>query len=248
MSKIKFNLNRKTVFVSGANRGLGKAIVVQLIKKGVAKVYAGSRDINNVKELVEEYGDRIVPVELDLTKDDSIINAINQIDQLDVLINNAGKLSIGSLLSENAVGSMKENLDVNVWGLLKLSNALGHHFTNENPTAIVNISSVAGLANMPPIGTYSVSKAAVHSITQGMRTEMASKNTQVIGVYPGAMDTDMVDAWDIDKANPTNVANNILDGIENGVEDIFPDGQSENVGTLYMQNPKSVEEQFKAMA
>jgi len=249
MSKTKFILNGKIALVSGANRGLGKAIVEQLIKKGVKKVYAGSRTTENLKELVAEYGDKIIPIELDLTKQETIDKIGTQIDHLDILVNNAGVLSGGALLSEDAISSLHENLVVNVYGLVKLSNTVRHHFINENQrTAIVNISSVAGLANMPPIGTYSVSKAAVHSITQGMRTELANKNTQVIGVYPGAMDTAMLDGWDMEKADTTIVAKKILNGIENGDTDIFPDNQSEHVGALYSKDPKGVEEQFAAMA
>ncbi len=245
MSKI--NLKGKVVLVSGANRGLGKAIVEQLINKGVAKIYAGSRKIENLEELVIKYSNKIIPIELDVTKQESINEVAAQIDRLDILINNAGRMSTGTLLSDESISSLKENMDVNVWGLLRLSNALRHHFIGKNPTTIVNIISIAGFANMPLLGTYSVSKAAIHSITQGMRGEMASKNTQVIGVYPGAMDTDMTDGWDMDKANTTVVAQNILAGIENGINDIFPDNQSKAIGSLYFKDPKSVEANFANM-
>ncbi len=243
----KFNINGKSALVSGANRGLGKAIVEQLIERGASKIYAGSRKVENLTELVAKYGDKIIPVGLDVTQQASIDQVTSQIDQLDVLINNAGRMSPGTLLSNSAVDSLKDNLDVNVWGLLRLSNAVRDHFTADNPTAIINIISVAGFANMPSLGTYSVSKAAVHSVTQGMRGEMASKNTQVIGVYPGPMDTDMVDGWDLEKVNTTIVAQNILDGLEAGVDDIFPDNQSHAIGSLYLNDPKRVEAQFAQM-
>ncbi len=245
MQKIK--LDKKVVLVSGANRGLGKAIVEQLIEKGAAKIYAGSRNIESLEELAAKYGNKIVPVELDVTSDESIDRVARQIDRLDVLINNAGRMSTGTLLSNEAINSLKENMDVNVWGPLKLSNAVRHHFLDENLTAIVNIISVAGFANMPSLGTYSVSKAAIHSITQGMRGEMASKNTQVFGVYPGPLDTDMTDGWDLDKADTITVAQNILKDVENGVEDIFPDPMSQQVGTLFFSSPKTLEQNFAKM-
>lgn len=234
----------KTALVSGANRGLGKAIVEQLIEKGAAKIYAGSRNKENLKDLVAKYGNKIIPVELDVTKEDTIKAVAEQIDQLDILINNAGVMSTGTLLSDDTVSSLKRNLDVNVWGVLNLSHAVRHHFLGENETVIVNIISVAAFANMPSLGTYSVSKAAVHSATQGMRGEFAAKNTQVIGVYPGPMDTDMVDGWDLDKADTTSVAQNILKGIEDGVTDIFPDSQSQLIRKLYFEDPKGLEKTF----
>ena len=100
---------------------------------------------------------------------------------------------------------------------------------------------------MPALGTYSTSKAALHSMTQSMRGEMASENTLVVGVYPGPMDTDMVDGWDLEKADTKTVAQNILDGIENGIAYIFPDQQSEVVGGLYLKDPQRVEAQFASM-
>lgn len=248
MSKVKFNVEGKTALVSGANRGIGKAIVEELIERGIAKVYAGARNIETLNELKNKYGNKIVPIELDLTKQETIDKAASQIGQLDVLVNNAGVLSFGSLFSSDTFNSLKENMDVNVWGLLKLSNAVGKHFVNENPAAIVNISSVAGLGNMPFGATYSVSKAAVHSITQGMRTEMNQKNTLVMGVYPGPIDTDMIATFEMEKENPSIVAKNVIDGIENGAEDVYPDKMSAEVGLFYETNPKGVEEQFSAMA
>ena len=112
----------------------------------------------------------------------------------------------------------------------------------------MNISSLAGLGNMPFGATYSVSKAAVHSITQGIRAEMIPHNTLVVGVYPGPIATDMTQGWDMDKDSPQNVAKSIVDGIENGVEDVFPDVMSSQVGPFYASNPKGVEQQFATMA
>lgn len=247
MPHVKLNPNGKTALVSGANRGIGKAIVEELIERGASKVYAGARNIESLNGLKSEYGDKIVAVELDVTKQETIDNVASQIDHLDILVNNAGRLAIGSLIAPDAVSSLKENMDVNVWGLLKLSNAVGNHFVKENPSVIVNISSLAGLGNMPFGATYSVSKAAVHSITQGMRAEMIPNNTLVVGVYPGPIDTDMTDAWEMEKDSPKNVAKNIVDGIENGVEDVFPDAMSAQVGPFYATNPKAVEQQFASM-
>lgn len=244
MSTIKLNVNGKTALVSGANRGIGKAIVIELINRGVTKVYAGARNIESLNELKAQYGNKIVPLELDVTKQETIDKAADQVDQLNILINNAGRFTLGSIFSKDVILSLNENMDVNVWGLIKLSTALAEHLVDENPAAIINISSIAGLGNMPIAATYSVSKAAVHSITQGMRAEMSPNNTLVMGVYPGPIDTDMTDALEIEKESPANVARNIVDGIENGIEEVFPDAMSAQVGSIYATNPKGVEQQF----
>ncbi len=243
----KLEIIGKTVLVTGANRGLGKALVEQLMEKGATKVYAASRNVEKLASLASKYGDKVVPVQLDVTKQDDIDSIAQKIDTLDILINNAGIMSPGHLLADESVDSLQVNLDVNVWGPLKLSNTLRQHFEKENATAIVNIISVSGFGNMPALGTYSVSKAAVHSVTQGMRGQLSGKNTLVVGVYPGPMDTEMVDGWDLDKANTTAVAKEILDGVENGKEDIFPDPMSKQVGSLFLTAPKRVEQNFAAM-
>ncbi|MFK7810535.1 MAG: SDR family oxidoreductase [Saprospiraceae bacterium] len=244
MSNLTLNPQGKTAFISGANRGIGRAIAEELLERGAAKVYAGARRLESLEELTAKYGDRIVPVALDVTNDDSIKAATEKINDIDILVNNAGVLSGGGILSPNAVESLQQNLDVNVWGLVNLSNALANQLKKEQPTAIVNISSLAGLGNMPMIGTYSVSKAAVHSLTQGMRAELADHNTLVVGVYPGAIDTKMTAEMEMDKDTPQNVAKNIVNALEAGKEDVFPDAMSEQVENFYASNPKGVEQQF----
>lgn len=247
MSEVKLNPNGKVALVSGANRGIGRAVVEELINRGASKVYAGARNIDSLNGLKAEYGDKVVPVQLDVTDQASMDKAAGQIDHLDILVNNAGRLAVGPIIGEGAMSSLQENMDVNVWGLMKLSNAVGGHFKKAEPAAIVNISSLAGLGNMPFGATYSVSKAAVHSITQGMRAEMIPHNTLVVGVYPGPIDTDMTNEWEMEKDSPKNVAKNIVDGIENGVEDVYPDAMSGQVGPFYATNPKAVEQQFATM-
>ncbi len=246
MSEIKLNPEGKVAFISGSNRGIGKAIAIELLESGAKKVYAGARNTSTLNELKEKYGNRIVPVSLDVTDDASIEAAVAQVEDLDILVNNAGIFKVGGIFSEAAYDSLATNLDVNVWGLIKLSKRLVDQLRKSEETAIVNISSVAGLGNMPMAGTYSVSKAAVHSITQGMRGELVNTNTLVMGVYPGPIDTEMAKDLPMDKDTPQNVAKNIIKGLSDGQEDIFPDVMSEQVGAFYGSNPKGVEKEFGA--
>lgn len=242
------NPKGKTALVSGANRGIGKAIVIELLNQGVEKVYAGARSVDRLKDLQDTYGDKIIPVELDVTNDESIKRVGEQIDHLDILVNNAGVFATGGVLSESALESMQTNLNVNVWGVLKLSNAVLSALNKSEESAIVNISSLAGLANMPMAATYSVSKAAVHSMTQGMRAELVDSPTLVMGVYPGPIDTDMAAGIDMEKDSPEKVAQVIVNGLKEGKEDVFPDVMSEEAGAFYAQNPKAIEKQFGTFA
>jgi len=234
----------KIALVSGANRGIGKAITLELLNKGVAKVYAGARNVETLSELVSAFGDRVIPIQLDVTDDHSIQRAASSIDELDILVNNAGVFALGGILSDVALSSLESNLDINVWGLVKLSNAVYPQLSKSEGSAIINISSLAGLGNMPMAATYSVSKAAVHSITQGMRAELSDKNTLVMGVYPGPIDTDMAAGLEMDKDSPTNVAQAIVNALIQGTEDVFPDVMSQQAGNFYLSSPKAVEQEF----
>ncbi len=244
MSNKTLNPNGKTALVSGANRGIGKAIAIELLENGASKVYAGARNTDSLKELQNKYGERLVPLHLDVTDQSTIESASKQIEDLDILVNNAGVFSVGKIFSPEANSSLKENLNVNVWGVINLSNAVVNHLRKDNETAIINISSVAGLGNMPMASTYSVSKASVHSITQGMRAELAEQNTLVMGVYPGPIDTDMTAAVEMEKDSPENVAKAVIKGLTEGIEDVFPDVMSKQIGEFYASNPKGVEQQF----
>jgi NAD(P)-dependent dehydrogenase (short-subunit alcohol dehydrogenase family) len=238
------NPKGKIALVSGANRGIGKAITLELLNQGVAKVYAGARNVETLSELVSLHGSRVVPVQLDVTDDASIQRAADSIDALDILVNNAGVFALGGILMGETMSSLKDNLDINVWGVIKLSNAVYGQLAKSENSAIINISSLAGLGNMPMAATYSVSKAAVHSITQGMRAELSDKNTLVIGVYPGPIDTDMAASLEMDKDSPTNAAQAIVAGLINGTEDVFPDVMSQQAGNFYLSSPKAVEQEF----
>ncbi|HED06672.1 MAG TPA: SDR family NAD(P)-dependent oxidoreductase [Ignavibacteria bacterium] len=244
MLQTKINPEGKTVFISGSNRGIGKAIAVELLEQGAKKVYAGARNTSSLDDLKVKYGDKLVPVELDVTDDNSINEAAAQIKDVDILVNNAGVFATGGIFSEQAFDSLDTNLKVNLWGVIKLTNAVIEQLKQPKETAIINISSVAGLANMPMAATYSVSKSALHSLTQGMRGELVNSNVLVMGVYPGPIDTDMAKGLPMEKDSPENVAKNIVKGLIEGKDDVYPDVMSTQVGALYAEDPKSVEDNF----
>lgn len=244
MSEVKINPEGKVALVSGGNRGIGKAIVVELLERGAKKVYAGARNPETLVVLKEKYGDRLVPLKLDVTDKSTVAEAVKTASDVEILINNAGVLKFDSILGEDAVANLSAQLAVNVHGVIGLTNAFIDGLKQKEAAAIAVVSSLAGLANMPVIGTYSVTKAAVHSVTQGYRAELAESNILVAGVYPGAIDTDMTKDMEMGKDTPENVAKAVVDGLVAGHEDIYPDVMSEQLGEGYSSSPKTIEKEF----
>lgn len=244
MKNLQISIEGKVALVSGSNRGIGKAITIELLENGAKKVYAGARNLSTLDELKTIYGNKLIPIELDVTKDHTIANAAKIATDVEILVNNAGIFSPGNFLGGNLLESLQINLDVNVWGLVKLTNAFLDILRKNEPSAIVNLSSVAGLANMPMALTYSATKAAVHSIVQGLRGELKDANLLIAGVYPGPIDTEMTKELEMEKDSPENAARNIIQGIKDGVEDIFPDAMARQVGEGYFTSPKATEAEF----
>lgn len=233
-------LDNKVIFVSGANRGIGKATVEALLKQNVAKIYAGARKISELPN----FGDaRVVPVTLDITKRDQIEKAAKQASDTDLLINNAGALSAAGVVSGEPELLMRD-MEVNYFGTLSMVNAFVPVLATKNGGAIANVISVVGLAAMAGIGGYCASKAALFSATQAMRAELKAKKITVHGIFPGPIDTDMARGFDMQKATPESTAENIVAGIIAGKEDIFPDPMSQTVSQLWAKDPKALERQF----
>ncbi len=232
------NLTNKTIFVSGANRGIGKAIVEALLNQPVAKIYAAARKVGELPDFKDP---RVVPISLDITKRDQIAAAAKNKD-VDVLINNAGALAYSSVVNGNEA-DLLQDMQVNYFGTLSMVNAFAPAL-EARKGAIANVISVVGLASMAGIGGYSASKAALFSATQAMRAELKAKGVSVFGIFPGPIDTDMAKGIEMEKASPQATAEKIIAGLIAGAEDIFPDPMSEQVGKLWAADPKQLERQF----
>lgn len=241
------NIANKTVLVTGANRGIGKALVETLLERGAARIYASARQIDSLQPLVALAPGIITPVQLDVTKPEQISALSAQLPALDILINNAGIATGSGLTSENTLTIAREEMDTNYFGLLNLTHALLPLLYQSQSGAVVNISSIAGISNFPLLGPYSATKAAVHSLTQGLRAELSKVNIFVQGVYPGPVDTRLAQGMEMAKATPAAVANAILTGLEENVEDIYPDDFSAAMMAIFKQSPKELEQQFAAV-
>lgn len=234
----------RTVLVTGANRGIGLALVEKALEKGAAKVYATYRSEEN-RPTLEGLGERVVPLPLDLGERRTVNQLPESVPSLDLLINNAGVFSATNVLDDNEE-QFRNDVETNLFGTLAVTKALLPALKNGKSAAIANISSVAGLAAMPSFGGYSASKAAVHSVTQSVRGELQAEGITVHGVYPGPVATRMTEGLEMDMAPASVVAEKILEGIENSEEEIFPDAMAQQVGPLFLSSPKTLEQNFAA--
>ena len=232
--------------VTGANRGIGQAITEALLARGAAKVYATARDTASLQALRQRHPQRVVALQLDVTAADHVARVAREAADVALLINNAGVAAMQDLTSSGAVEQARREMEVNYFAPLHLLQRFAEGLGTRKG-AVVNISSVAGLSNFPLLPTYSASKAAMHSLTQGARALLARSGVTVFGVYPGPVDTDMAREISLAKATPESVAKAVLDGIEAGTEDIFPDAFAVTFGEQYLSSPKGAERQVAAM-
>jgi NAD(P)-dependent dehydrogenase (short-subunit alcohol dehydrogenase family) len=227
----------RAVLVTGANRGIGRALVEEALRRGAKRVYAGTR-----KPLAHS-DRRVTPLTLDVTNAAQIQAAVERVESLDVLINNAG-VDLRGDLSDRAV--LEQHLAVNFFGTCGVTQAFLPSLTRSRG-AIVNVLSLAAVAAVPFSPTYSISKAAALSLSQSLRALLAGRGVTVHVVLPGPVDTDSARDLDFPKASPESVARAILEGVEKGEEEIFPDPWSASVaGRWHSGAAKALERQFAA--
>jgi NAD(P)-dependent dehydrogenase (short-subunit alcohol dehydrogenase family) len=229
----------KVVLVTGANRGIGRALVEEALNRGAKQVYAGTR-----RPLAQSDA-RVTPLTLDVTDAAQTRAAAEIVESLDVLINNAG-IWLPDDLSDRSV--LERHLAVNLFGTHGVIQAFLPMLTRSRG-AIVNNVSITALAAVPLTPAYSISKAAAFSMTQSLRTLLKGRGVSVHAALIGPTDTDMTRGLDIPKAFPESVARGILDGVEKGEEDIFPDPMSESIAESWRSGAlKALERQFAAIA
>ena len=241
----------RTALVTGANRGIGLGVARALLEAGAKKVYAGARKPESLQPLVEEYGDRVVPVQLDVTSQADVKAAAAQAADVDIVVNNAGIAKWDAETfggEEKWIENGRQEMETNVFGTYRVTEAFAPILKNNGGGTVANVVSVAGFVNFPLFASYSMSKAALHSFTQASRVMLSGQGTKVLGVYPGPIDTDMAADAPFEKATVESAANEIVKGIANGTEEILTDPMAAEMGGLYAQNPKEVERQVAAMA
>jgi NAD(P)-dependent dehydrogenase (short-subunit alcohol dehydrogenase family) len=228
----------KTVLVTGANRGIGAALVEEALRRGAKRVYAAAR-----RPVAHDDG-RVTPLTLDVTNAAQIQRAVAEVDTLDILVNNAG-VAIYDDLSDPSV--LEQHFAVNLFGMHGVTQAFLPLLAGSKGAVVNNLSANA-LAPLPVIPAYSISKAAAFNMTQSLRVLLASRGVRVHAVLTGVVDTDMTKGFDLPKASPETVARGIFDGVGNGQDEIFPDPMSESLAQSWRSGAaKALERQYAAV-
>ena len=237
-------IDGSVALVTGANRGIGRALTEALLARGAKKVYATARKPEALRALQDP---RLVVLALDVTDAEQIRMVGEAAPDVELVFNNAGVSLATGIADASVVGHARREMEVNYFGPLQLLQRLAPTLARNGGGAVVNIGSAAGLTNVPFFPTYSASKAALHSLTQAARILLGTQGTSVFGVYAGPVDTDMVRQLAMPKTAPRDVASAILDGVEAGQEDIYPDPFAVDFGKRFGSSPKAAELQMAAM-
>ena len=236
-------IEKCVALVTGANRGLGKTFVEALLAAGAAKVYAGARDPKSVKVT----DDRIVPVKLDITLTDQVDAAAKACPDVNLLINNAGILKNSPILAEGSEATLRDEMEVNVFGTLRMMRAFAPVLEKNGGGAIANILSVASWIAFPHNATYGATKHAALALTDAARFQLKAQGTQVIGVFSGYIDTDMAGGVDLPKVSPLQVAERTLAGVREGKNQVYADQKTEDTWKASRTDPEELHARVQQM-
>jgi NAD(P)-dependent dehydrogenase (short-subunit alcohol dehydrogenase family) len=234
------NLSGAVVLVTGANRGIGTALVDAFLAAGVSRVYAAARDPKSLRR-----DPRIVPLELDITRPDQVAAAAQRAADTQILVNNAGVATMQPAVFPSDAQAADQEMRVNYFGTLAMIRAFAPVLAKQGGGAIVNVLSILSRVASPRLGSYSASKAAAFSLTQAARAELSPQGTLVIGVMPGFVDTDMAKGITLPKITPDQVAADAIEALRQGIEDVYP-GPAADIAVALLQDPKALEKQFGA--
>jgi len=225
--------------VTGANRGLGKAYTNALRSAGAAKVYAGAREPSSITD------PGVVPVKLDVTQPEDVNAAAETCADINLLINNAGIMLAKPMLAPDSEAAFRAEMDVNVFGMLRMVRAFAPVLAKNGGGAIANMLSVVSWFVYPYNATYCASKHAALAVTDAVRIQLKAQGTQVVAVYAGFIDTDMAASVDLPKVSPQRVAERTLAGIREGRDHVHADERSEQIWQAVKTDPAALHAQMQ---
>ena len=230
-----YRIKERICLVTGANRGIGLAIVESLLRHGAAKIYTGVRTLERADRLVSRYGEKVLPLIIDYNDPATIEAAAETALDAQVVISNAGILKQAQVFDQNAIDIFKEELEINVYGLIRMARAFAPVLKANGGGAFVQINSIASLANFDEFSTYCASKAAAYSFTQALRAPFAAQGTALLSVHPGPIETEMAASAGMAGMGdpPEVVAEGIVNALQAGDFLLFPDEMAGNFKTAY---------------
>lgn len=232
----------RVALVTGANRGIGKAIVEAFIQHGAKKVYLAVRNPESTLELSSRFGDKVVTLAVDVADAASIAALANSARDVQVVVNNAGVLEIADPLSDQVEDALNQELKVNVFGLIRMAKAFAPILEKNGGGAFVQLNSVASITNFTEFTTYSASKAAAYSITQGLRDTLSPKGIQVLSVHPGPIATEMAVKAGFEGDAVETVSGGIVSALARGDFHLFPDRTAKEIWSAYQAYASAVVE------
>ncbi|MEM9969415.1 MAG: SDR family NAD(P)-dependent oxidoreductase [Pseudomonadota bacterium] len=238
-------IKNSVALVTGANRGVGRTYVAQLIEQGAAKVYAASRNLDALADAVAVDPQRVVPLALDVTNAGMINAAARTADDVTLLINNAGSLTFGGALDVSDAG-LAQDMAVNNDGLREMTRAFAPVIAGNGGGAVVNMLTLLSFVSAPGFAGYNASKAAAWSMAMSLRAYLRPQGIQVINAFPAGIDTDMLAGVDAPKDSPEAVVRDVLAAVLAGQEDVYPASASD-VFDAWRTDQKSVEAAFAEM-
>jgi 2-dehydro-3-deoxyglucarate aldolase/4-hydroxy-2-oxoheptanedioate aldolase len=230
--------------VTGANRGIGRETVLALLKAGTGKIYCAARDLASLKPLLAVAPDRLVPIQLDITQPGEVIAAARTCADVTLLINNAGENGLTPLIASQSDTAARREIEVNYFGTLNMCRAFASVLRANGGGAIANLVSGHAQANLPLMGSFCASKAAVLSLTQALRAELASQGTHVLAVLPGLVDTDTTQGLSLAKTTASYVARSLVQGLRLRLEEVYPGDMAGGIAYGAVNDPKAAEKRF----
>jgi short-subunit dehydrogenase len=222
-------IENSTVFLTGADGGIGRAFIKELLNRKAKKIYITGLNIEKLSKISSEFPKKIVPLKLDVTNTEDIQNCVSQCRDVTFLINNAGIELKSSFISEKSANCAKFEMEINYIGVVRVTNAFHSILKNNNQNStVLNILSIGSLILIDRLATYCASKSAAHIFTQSIRKEFSKDDIKVVGVYPGYVDTSMSSDIELYKISTDELVQNIFYDLENNELNIFPDKMSKS--------------------